>query len=265
MKTNHVRAKLKRGEPSIGTWLTLPDPMAARLMARVGFDWLTIELEHTPTNLETACHSFAIIAASGPVPLARVPWNTGENIKRVLDSGAWGMVVPMVNSRAEAEAAVAAARYAPLGHRSIGGQLHAPNFDTDAATYYAKANDEILVVLMAEHVKAIEAADDILSVPGIDVIFIGPNDLHHSMGQPPKFESDHKGFVDAVQHILNTARKYGVAPGIHVIDAAAAKRRIDEGFQFIAVASETGMMLDKAQEIARSLGITATKGAIAKY
>src|ERR1041385_673398 len=242
MKSNYVRHKLKRGEPSVGTWLTLPDTVAARLMAQTGFDWLTVELEHTPVTFETAANSFAIIAASGCVPLARVPWNTGENIKRVLDTGAWGLVVPMVNSRAEAEAAVAAARYAPLGQRSIGGQMHSANFDTDPATYYAKANEEILVVLMAEHVQAIEAADDILSVPGIDVIFIGPNDLHNSMGQPPAFESNHKEFVGAVQHILKTAKKHGVAPGIHVVDAAAAQRRIAEGFQFIAVASETGMM-----------------------
>ncbi|HEY2952792.1 MAG TPA: aldolase/citrate lyase family protein [Verrucomicrobiae bacterium] len=264
MKSNHVRHKLKRGEPSVGTWLTLPDTVAARLMAQTGFDWLTVEFEHTPVTFETAANSFAIIAASGCVPLARVPWNTGENIKRVLDTGAWGLVVPMVNSRAEAEAAVAAARYAPLGQRSIGGQMHAANFDTDPATYYARANDEILVVLMAEHVKAIEAADDILSVPGIDVLFIGPNDLHHSMGQPPAFESNDKEFVGAVQHILKTAKKHGVAPGIHVVDAAAAQRRIAEGFQFIAVASETGMMLSKAAEITRTLGL-AKKVAGAKY
>src|SRR5213594_670341 len=222
MKQNLARAKLKRGQPSVGTWLTLPDAIAARLMARVGFDWLTVELEHTPINFETAANCFAIISGCNVAPLARVPWNTGENIKRALDTGAWGLVVPMVNSRAEAEAAVAAARYAPLGQRSIGGQMHAANFDTDPATYYVRANDEILVVLMAEHVKAIEAADEILRVPGIDVIFIGPNDLHHSMGQPPAFESTDKEFVGAVQHILKTAKKHGVAPGIHVVDAAAA-------------------------------------------
>src|SRR5439155_19189174 len=120
MKQNHARAKLKRGEPSLGTWLTLPDPIAAHLMARVGFDWLTVELEHTPVNFETAAQSFALIAGSGCAPLARVPWNTAENIKRVLDTGAYGIVVPMVNSRPEAEAAVRAARYQPLGERSIG-------------------------------------------------------------------------------------------------------------------------------------------------
>lgn len=248
----------------MGTWLTLPDPVAAHLMARAGFDWLTVELEHTPVNLETAAHSFAVIAGAGCVPLARVPWNTGENIKRVLDTGAWGIVVPMVNSRAEAEAAVAAARYAPRGARSIGGQLHAANFETDAATYYAKANDEILVVIMAEHVKAIEAAGEILSVPGIDVVFIGPNDLHHSMGKAPAFDSEDREFVEAVQHILTLARKHGVAPGIHVLDAAAAQRRRAEGFQFIAVTSEAGMMLSKAAEITRALGLGVGRVAV-KY
>src|SRR6266853_4025901 len=264
MKTNPVRAKLKQGHPSIGTWLTLPDPLAARMMASVGFDWLTVELEHTPTNLETAATIFTIVSASGSVPLVRVPWNTAENIKRVLDTGAWGIVVPMVNSRAEAEAAVSAARYAPRGNRSIGGQLHAVNFGTDPATYYARANEEILVVIMAEHIRAIEAADDILSVPGIDVVFIGPNDLHHSMGKPPAFDSEHKEYVDALKHILKTAKKYGVAPGIHVVDAAAARRRLAEGFQFIAVASEAGMMLAKAAETAQALGLTPGKG-VAKY
>ena len=265
MKTNAVRAKLKQGHPSIGTWLTLPDPLAASMMAHVGFDWLTVELEHTPTSLETAATIFAIVSAGGSVPLVRVPWNTVENIKRVLDTGAWGIVVPMVNSRAEAEAAVAAARYPPLGNRSIGGQLHSVNFQTDPATYYRRANDEILVILMAEDVKAIEAADDILSVPGIDVIFIGPNDLHNSLGKPPAFESDAPEFTGAVAHILKTARKYGVAPGIHVADAAAAKRRSAEGFQFIAVASEAGMMLSKAQEVVRGLGLSGASTPVAQY
>ena len=182
----------------------------------------------------------------------------------MLDIGAWGIVVPMVNSRAEAEAVVNAARYAPAGNRSIGGQLHAANFDTDPSTYYAKANDQILVVVMAEHVQAIENAEDILSVPGIDVVFVGPNDLHNSMGKPPTFDSEHKEYVDALKHILKTARKHGVAPGIHVADAATAKRRIADGFQFIAVASEAGFMLSKAQEVTAALGAKAA-GPVARY
>jgi 4-hydroxy-2-oxoheptanedioate aldolase len=264
MKTNSVRAKLKRGEASFGSWLTLPDPIAARLMAGVGFDWLTVELEHTSTNLETAVQCFLAVAAGGTVPLARVPWNTGENIKRVLDTGAWGIVVPMVNSREEAEAAVAAARYTPLGSRSVGGQLHAVTFDTDPATYYRRANDEILVVVMAEHVRAIEDADRILSVPGVDAVFIGPNDLHNSMGKAPAFDSDDPEFVAAVKHVLTTAQRHGVAAGIHVIDADAAGRRLAEGFQFLAIGSDAGLMLAKARETVTSLGIAGGKG-LAKY
>ena len=263
MKANHVRAKLKRGEPSLGTWLALPDPMAAQLMSRIGFDWLTVDLEHSPTSFETAAHSFGLIAGADTAPLARVPWNTGENIKRALDSGAWGVVVPMVNSRAEAELAVSSARYHPQGNRSVGGQLHAASFGAAPAAYYSRANDEILVAVMAEHVDGIEKADEILSVPGIDVVFIGPNDLHSSMGQPPAFESDCREFNDALDHILKTAKKYGIAPGIHVADAAAAKRRVEQGFQFVAITSELGMMLAKAREIAAALGLSG-RGA-AKY
>jgi len=229
--------------------------MAASLMSRTGFDWLTVELEHSPATFETAASCFSIIAASGKVPLVRIPWNSTENIKRVLDTGAYGIIVPMVNSKAEAEAIVASARYAPQGQRTIGGQLHAANFETDSGTYYTKANDEILVVVMIEQVKGVENAEAILSVPGIDAFFVGPNDLHQSMGRPPAFESDHGAFVQALDHLLKLGKKYNVASGIHVADAAAAQRRMKEGFQFIAIASETGMMLSKAAEITRTLGI----------
>ena len=264
MKTNHVRAKLKRGEASVGTWLSLPDSSSALLMGRVGFDWLTVDLEHGPINIESAARSFTAIAAGGTAPLARIPWNTGENIKRVLDNGAWGIIAPMVNTREEAELTVRSARYMPLGDRSVGGSLHAANFDTDPATYYARANDEVLVIVMIEHVTGVANADAILSVPGIDAVFIGPNDLHKSMNLTPAFESDHPQFVGALKHIRETAKKYGVAPGIHVADAAAARRRIAEGFQFVAVTSELGMMLAKAKEIRDSLGLAAGRD-VAKY
>jgi 4-hydroxy-2-oxoheptanedioate aldolase len=119
-------------------------------------------------------------------------------------------------------------------------------------------------VVMIEHMEAIEAADDILSVPGIDTVFIGPNDLLNSMGQPPAFDSDHKAFVDAVQHVLKTARKHGVAAGMHVLDLDGARKRIADGFQFIAVASEAGFMLSKAHEVVHELGMGG-EGPVAKY
>jgi 4-hydroxy-2-oxoheptanedioate aldolase len=265
MRTNFVREKLRRGEPSVGTWLCLPDPTAARLLACVGFDWLTVELEHAPIGIETAVHTFGAVAAqgalaerdggTGTVPLVRVPLNTVENIKRVLDNGAYGIVVPMVNSRGEAEAVVAAARYGPLGRRSVGGFLHAVNFRTDPGTYYDRANDEILVVVQAEHVDAVERADEILSVPGIDAFFVGPNDLLKSMGRRPAMDSDDPAFVAALDHLLAMGRKHGVAAGIHTADAAAARRRIEQGFRFVAIASDVALLLAKAQAELAALGL----------
>ncbi len=264
MRNNEVKAKLKRGEPSIGTWLSLPDPTAAQLMAHVGFDWLTLNLEHMPIGVETSALSYAAIAGAGTVPLARIAWNTGENIKRVLDNGGWGVVVPMVCSRAEAESAVENTFYGPLGDRSVGGMLHAVNFGAEPAEYYEKANDEVLLVVQLEHIRAIEKADEILSVPGIDAFFVGPNDLLKSMGRKPTWDSDDQTFLDALDHLKATAKQYGVASGIHVASADFVTRRIEEGFQFIAVASEAGMMLSKAQEIARSLQLGSGK-TVGKY
>jgi 4-hydroxy-2-oxoheptanedioate aldolase len=217
-------------------------------MAQLGFDWLTVDTEHQPIGIETATAMFAAIAGAGPAPLARVPWNNGQNIKRVLDCGAWGIVVPMVNSRAEAEAAVAAAKYPPAGVRSVGGSLHAVSFDTDAATYYARANEEVLVVVQAESPAAVENAEEILSVPGVDAVFIGPNDLLATMGRPPAMESYEPEFVRAVEHILRTAERHGVAAGMHVADAEAANRRLRQGFRFLAIASDLRFMLAGARK-----------------
>lgn len=264
MKTNYVRHKLKRGEASFGTWLTLPDVTATQLMTRMGFDWLTVEMEHAPVTLKDAAASFAVISNAGVVPLVRVAINSTENIKTVLDNGAWGIVVPMVNSRAEAEAVVEAARYRPIGKRTVGGSLRGVNFDTDPGTYYARANDEILVIIMAETAEAVENIEDICSVPGLDAVFIGPNDLHASYGLPPNFESEHKQFNDALEKIRVTAQKHGLAPGIHCADVAQAQRRAKEGFQFIAISSEAGFMMQKAKEVTNALGLGGGK-AVAKY
>src|ERR671938_2048011 len=153
---------------------------------------------------------FASIADAGCLAVARVPANRHDHIKRVLDNGAQGIVVPMVNSRGEAEAAVSAALYPPAGTRSVGGSVHALNFGTTANDYYAHANEELLVVLQCEHIKAVEDADAIFSVPGIDAVFVGPNDLAASMrskeGRPPSAEATNQ----AMRHILQTCRKHKV-------------------------------------------------------
>src|SRR5205809_2669943 len=147
MKPNAVKRALKAGQPAVGTWLSLGSITAARFMARVGLPWLTVDIEHSLVDWETATHMFGSIADAGCVALARVPANRHDHIKRVLDNGAMGVVVPMVNSRQEAEDAVAAMLYPPVGNRSVGGSVHALNFGTSANDYYEHANEELLVVI----------------------------------------------------------------------------------------------------------------------
>src|SRR5262249_32935448 len=151
VKSNPVKAALRAGKPQVGTWLSLGSPMAARFMARSVFHWLTVDLEHSPVDWGVAALMFGAIADAGNVPLARVPFNSLENAKRALDAGAYGIVFPMCCSRQEAEEAVAACRYPPVGRRSVGGSLHALNFGGSPAEYYARANDEILIIVQAEH------------------------------------------------------------------------------------------------------------------
>jgi 4-hydroxy-2-oxoheptanedioate aldolase len=246
MRSNPVKHDLKAGKPAVGTWLSLGSIVASRFLARAGFAWLTVDVEHSLVDWETASHMFAAIADAGCVALARVPANRHDHIKRVLDLGAHGIVVPMVNSRDEALAAVAAAKYPPVGNRSVGGSVHALNFGTDANDYYAHANDEILVVLQCEHIQAVEDADAIFSVPGIDAIFVGPNDLAASMrdahGKPPGAEATSR----ALRRVLETCQRHHVAAGLHCANATDAQARIAEGWQFIAITSELKMMLEGA-------------------
>src|SRR5271170_5317749 len=170
MRANPVKRALKAGQPSVGTWLSLGSITASRFLARAGFSWLTVDIEHSLVDWETATHIFASIADAGCTALARVPSNRHDHIKRVLDNGAHGIVVPMVNSRAEAEAAVSAALYPPVGTRSVGGSVHALNFQATPAEYFARANNELLIVLQCEHIQCVENADAVFSVPGIDAI-----------------------------------------------------------------------------------------------
>src|SRR5712671_380218 len=231
MRPNPVKQALKAGQASVGTWLSLGSITAARFMAHTGFAWLTVDIEHSLVDWETATHMFASIADAGCTALARVPANRHDHIKRVLDNGAQGVVVPMVNSRHEAEAAVSAMLYPPAGTRSVGGSVHALNFHTTAPDYFAHANEELLVVLQCEHIQAVENADAIFSVPGIDAIFVGPNDLAASMrgkdGKPPGGEATSQ----AMKHILETCRKHKVAAGVHCGSAEETLHRIEEGWQ----------------------------------
>jgi 4-hydroxy-2-oxoheptanedioate aldolase len=254
MRANHVKRRLAAGEPSIGTWLALPSPESAEYASRLAFDWLVVDTEHNAIDISTLSRMFTAMVGSNTAPMVRIPWNTPENFKRVLDAGAWGVVVPMVNSRAEAESAAEAIRYPPAGRRSVGGGRHGISFETGAEHYFRHANDELLLVVQIEHIQAVEQVDAILSVPGVDACFIGPNDLAASMGigLGVPLESDHPRIVEALDEVLRSCGRHGVAPGIHCSDGLAVGRRISQGFQFCAMASElrymlTGLSADLAQ------------------
>jgi 4-hydroxy-2-oxoheptanedioate aldolase len=259
MRTNSVKDKLQSGQPAVGTWLSLGSVLAARFLARSGFDWLTVDVEHSAVGMETTAAIFGAVADAGGICLARVPSNRHDHIKRMLDCGAHGVVVPMVNTRQEALDAVRACRYPPLGNRSIGGNIHALNWQASPNDYYAKADQEILCVLQCEHIDAVRHFDDVYSVPGCDAVFVGPNDLMASMcdanGEPPT-ETD---FEKTLQDILAGCRRLKIPAGIHTFTLEDAKKRIAEGWQFVAIVSELKMIVEAAATIARAMGLSSKK------
>ncbi|MCR4411172.1 MAG: aldolase/citrate lyase family protein [Thermoguttaceae bacterium] len=265
MKTNPVKRKLREGLPTFGTWLSLDNLHSARVLARIGFDWLTLDLEHSAIDWAQAAAVFAAIADAGCVPLGRVPEGNHYLIKRVLDAGAWGIVVPMVETPEQAARAIAAAKYPPQGNRSAGGGMHALNFAASPDEYYERANDEILVVLQTESPRGIENAEAIYRLPGCDAIFIGPVDLSFTMrslhGRPPTAD-EHEALV---QEVIAIGRRVGTPTGIHCMDPETALRRASQGMQFLAVGSDLRMLTLKAEETVRTLGPDRARGPLAKY
>lgn len=250
MRTNHVKEKLKRGEPVLGGWLSLPSVSAARIMARLGFDWLVVDTEHSAQNPVLMADMVAIIADAGTcAPLVRLPGHHVEWFKWALDAGAWGVIVPMVNTREEALQAVDYAKYPPLGSRSIGGAFGAYGFGiTNGAEYTRTANDETLLAVQIESARALENLDSILSVSGIDVAFVGPNDLHAQLGLVPSTDGIEPEFVEALERIRSAAREYHVALGIFSRDGEAAALRVSQGFQMVSVTTDISSMIAAATQ-----------------
>lgn len=265
MKTNPVKRALREGAPQVGTWLSLASVAASRYLARTGLPWLTVDMEHTHTDIHTAALMFGAIADAGCVPLVRVPAGKHEIIKQVLDCGAMGIVAPMVMSADEARVIVAACKYPPQGNRSVGGGFHALNFGTNAETYYKHANDEILVVIQTEHIDAVERLDEIYAVEGIDAVFVGPNDLAWSMRDADGKLPDKEPFEAVLTRIREACARHNIASGLHVFSTDDAHRRIAEGWRFIAVASELRMMLQGVSEIAKAMNTPPPSGDVAKY
>lgn len=238
MTSNPVKQRLKEGRPAVGVWLAIGDPITAESLASQGWDWLVVDMEHNPIDLLAATTMFQAIGRFSCAPMARIPELSEVGIKRILDAGAWGFVAPNVRTREEAQLVADYGQYPPQGRRSLGSGRHALSFRTDAPTYFKRANEEILRVVQIEHIQGVRDIDAILSVPGIDACFIGPNDLCASMGLAPSLEPPHREFEEAVGTILRSAQRHGVAPGIHTARPETASRRIAEGWRLVGCGSD---------------------------
>lgn len=248
---NRVKALLNTGQPALGVVITMPSPSVVESLARAGFDWMWLDLEHSPIDLETADRMIQATQGTEIVPIVRVAWNRHWLAKPVLDMGAKGVIMPCVNSKPEAVAAVQALRYPPEGVRGVGASVAARRWGLPTSEYLKVANQEILAILQIENIEAVNRIDEILTIPGIDLIFIGPNDLAASMGLLG--QTTHPRVEEAIQKVLAATKKAKVPAGILGFSPDEANRRIEQGFQFIAVASDGGLLSSGAKDVLRQI------------
>lgn len=236
-----LKTRLAQRELIVGSWITLAHPAIAEIMARAGFAWLAVDLEHSVITIGEAEELIRVIELCGVVPLARLSSNDPVQIKRVMDAGAHGIIVPMVNSAPEAEQAVAAVRYPPQGRRGV-GLARAQGYGSAFESYRDWQNHETIVIVQVEHIQAVENLAAILAVAGVDGFIVGPYDLSGSLGVPGQFE--HPLMIEAMERIRNVGGQSGKAPGIHIIepDREQLKQRIAEGYRFVAYSLDIRML-----------------------
>ena len=219
------------GATALGAWMFLREPLLAEVAGEAGYDYVCIDMQHGLASYSDVTVMLLGLGRCASAPIVRVPWNEPGIIGRVLDAGALGVIIPMVNSAEEAARAVAACRYAPVGARSF-GPLTA--MIRHGRHYLRTANDEVACIPMIETVQAVEGIDEILAVPGIDAVYVGPSDLSLTMGLPPLADHDDARFQAALATIVDACNRRGVIPGIHA-SPALAQARAEQGFRMITV------------------------------
>lgn len=236
-----LKEKLRFAKVTIGSWITLANPAIAEIMAKAGFDWLAVDMEHSVITIREVEELIRVINLCGVVPLVRLSSNDSVQIKRVMDAGAQGVIVPMVNSVAEAERAVSAVRYPPQGTRGV-GLARAQGYGASFDKYLDWVNKESVVIVQVEHIDAVNNLEAILAVDGVDGFIIGPYDLSGSLGVPGQF--DHPLMKDAMQRIETVGTASGKASGIHVIEPKPdeLKSRIEQGYRFVAYSLDIRML-----------------------
>lgn len=233
-KKNTLKKKLAKRVITLGSWVTLGHPSVAEVMAAAGFEWLTVDMEHSAITLAEAQHLIQVIELAGCVPLVRVGFNDPNLIKRVMDAGAHGVIVPQVNSVKEAKLAVSAVRYPPEGTRGV-GLARAQGYGTDFEEYKKWNDRESIVIVQVENIRAVDAIDEILSVDGVDGFIVGPYDLSASLGVPGQFT--HPAFLKAMKRVQGAIGKNpGVSAGFHVVppEPDLVREKISEGYTFLA-------------------------------
>ncbi len=259
MRENTLRTIWARGEAVVNGWLSIPSAFSAEVMAHQGFDSLTVDMQHGVVDYQVAVTMLQAVSTTPVIPLARVPWNDPGRLMKILDAGVYGVICPMISTRAQAEALVAACKYPPRGYRSFGpvrASLYA------GSDYGDRADDDIVVMPMIETAEALKNLDAILSVPGVGAIYVGPADLSLALGCKPRLDQTDPPVVEAQQMIAEACKRHGVVAGIHNATAAYALRMIAAGYQFVTLASDSRFLAAKAaEEVAavRKTGVKAGK------
>jgi len=245
-----LREIFDRGGASIGGWCVIPSPFAAELMGLAGFDWVCVDMQHGLAGHDALVGMLQVLDKTGTPSFVRVPWNQPDHIMKALDAGAHGVIVPMVNTVEDARRAVGACRYAPDGYRSWGPIRAALGRDGFSPQ---SANRDVVCAVMIETADALERVDEILSVPGIDAVYVGPNDLAVSGGLPPDANATHPRHRALINRVREACDRHGVVAGIHCGGWETAARWREEGFRMLNVSSDAVFLRSGAAEVLRRL------------
>ena len=242
-----LKSRIRRGELTIGSWLSFGFTPISEMMASSGFDWLVVDMEHTGIDSADAMAMIQVVDLAGCVPLVRVGANDPLLIKRALDAGAHGVVVPMVNSRQDAERAASATFYAPRGQRGA-GLSRAQRYGLGFAEYKTWADEETVLIVQIEHIEAVGNLRSIMAVDGVDAFIVGPYDLSGSLGRPGDW--NHPSVVEALNEVRNVASSEGIMGGYHVVhsDRMELDRRLHEGYRLIAYGDDMVFLAEKLQQ-----------------
>lgn len=255
MRTNTAKAKMQRGEPAFGYSLGLGSALAAEALASCGIDFLQLDTQHGSFGPDSTIAAFIAMAAGTAIPMTRVARNDYTLIGRLLDEGAMGIIVPMVHTADEARAAAEACRWPPVGKRSWGWG-RAARYGDD---YADRINDELFVAVQLESIQAVDNAEAILSVPGVDGCWAGPADLAFSLGIHPRDAANDERHARALERVVTACRNTGKIAGLSCSGPAEAKRRVGEGFQYLTAGGDLGLMLAAAKAGLETMGIATPK------